>query len=76
MSSINYAKKLEVKKSYDVIVCGGGVAGVAAGQTVTVFGDTPSADEVADLANTISYELICGIGKRVPRIHLQKEETV
>ena len=33
MSSINYAKKLEVKKSYDVIVCGGGVAGVAAAVT-------------------------------------------
>ncbi len=47
-----------------------GVEGVAAGQSVTVFGDTPSADEVADLANTIGYELICGIGKRVPRIYL------
>ena len=33
MSSINYAKKLEAKKSYDVIVAGGGVAGVAAAVT-------------------------------------------
>ena len=33
MSSINYAKNLEVKKEYDVIVCGGGVAGVAAAVT-------------------------------------------
>ena len=27
---ITYTKKLPVKKEYDVIVCGGGVAGVAA----------------------------------------------
>lgn len=30
MDSITFSKKLSVKKSYDVIVCGGGVAGVAA----------------------------------------------
>ena len=30
MQQINYAKSIPVKKSYDVIVCGGGVAGVAA----------------------------------------------
>ena len=29
-SAISYTKRLAVKKSYDVIVCGGGVAGVAA----------------------------------------------
>jgi alanine racemase len=29
-----------------------------------------SADEVAALANTISYEIICGIGKRVPRVYV------
>lgn len=33
MGGINYSKKLEVKKSYDVIVAGGGVAGVAAAVT-------------------------------------------
>ena len=33
MSGINYSKMLEVKKSYDVIVAGGGVAGVAAAVT-------------------------------------------
>lgn len=30
MEYINYEKKLPVKKHYDIIVCGGGVAGVAA----------------------------------------------
>ena len=31
--TIVYEKKLQVKKEYDVIVCGGGVAGVAAAVT-------------------------------------------
>ena len=30
MDTITYSRKLTVKKHYDVIVCGGGVAGVAA----------------------------------------------
>ena len=30
MNSITYSKSIPVKKQYDVIVCGGGVAGVAA----------------------------------------------
>ena len=33
MSTVAITKQLEVKKSYDVIVCGGGVAGVAASIT-------------------------------------------
>lgn len=33
MSNVSYVKNLEVKKDYDVIVCGGGVAGVAAAVT-------------------------------------------
>ena len=30
MTQINYTKSIPIKKQYDVIVCGGGVAGVAA----------------------------------------------
>ena len=30
MNTINFSKDLQVKKSYDVIVCGGGVSGVSA----------------------------------------------
>ena len=33
MDSITITKKLNVKRQYDVIVCGGGVAGVAAAVT-------------------------------------------
>ena len=32
-------------------------------------GQAISADEVAGLEDTISYEVVCGIGKRVPRIY-------
>ena len=37
------------------------------GDYVEFFGDTISLDEVAMSLGTISYELLCGIGTRVPR---------
>ena len=42
---------------------------VKIGDVVTIFGDGLSVHEVADNAQTISYEIICGISKRVPRIY-------
>ncbi len=45
-----------------------GIPNVAEGLPVTVFGDTLSVDELAILAGTINYEIVCGIGKRVPRV--------
>ncbi|MBE7050768.1 MAG: hypothetical protein E7394_08425, partial [Ruminococcaceae bacterium] len=30
------------------------------------------ADEIANHAMTINYEIICGIGKRVPRVYVSK----
>ncbi len=51
-----------------------------AGDVVTVFGHSEdsflSVDEVAALANTISYEIICDISKRVPRVYLRDGKTV
>lgn len=51
-----------------------------AGDIVTVFGHSEdnflSVDEVASLANTINYEIICDISKRVPRVYLRGGETV
>lgn len=41
---------------------------------VVLFGqqadESISVDEMAELAGTISYEILCGVGKRVPRIYL------
>lgn len=40
MKSYIYTKKLEIKKEYDIIVCGGGVAGVAAAVTAANNGNS------------------------------------
>ena len=49
---------------------------IAAGTTVTVFGKGLPVEELAALAGTISYELLCLVGKRVPRVFWQKGEIV
>ncbi|MFH1683371.1 MAG: alanine racemase [Candidatus Margulisiibacteriota bacterium] len=50
-----------------------GNGNVEAGDEVVLIGEQKgqliSADEIAKLEDTISYEIICGIGKRVPRIY-------
>ncbi len=49
------------------------IPGVRIEDTVTLIGRDGeaevTADEVAELCNTINYEIICGIGKRVPRVY-------
>ena len=51
------------------------IPGVKAGDVVTIFGRDGdaaiTADEVAEAAGTIGYELVCGITARVPRVYLQ-----
>jgi alanine racemase len=48
-----------------------GVPGVEVGDEVTLLGSSGSlvidAREHAALSNTIPYEILCGISKRVPR---------
>lgn len=45
---------------------------VSNGMAVTVFGtDDVSVDAFAAACQTIPYESLCGIGKRVPRVYLQ-----
>ena len=41
----------------------------AVGDTVTAFGASPTAGELAACVDTISYEIVCRVGKRVPRIY-------
>ncbi|MBO5213843.1 MAG: alanine racemase [Clostridia bacterium] len=47
-----------------------------AGDTVTFIGasgtETVSAADLADYADTIHYEILCSIGKRIPRIYHEK----
>ena len=49
-----------------------GMPDVRIGDVVTVFGDDPTADELARLAGTISYELLCAVSPRVPRVYLNE----
>ena len=55
------------------------IPGVQPGDIVTIFGTdgevTITADEVAEKAQTIGYELICGIAPRVPRVYLKNGEV-
>ena len=50
-----------------------GVAGVREGDEVALIGgqgrERITADELAEKTGTISYEVLCGIGARVPRIY-------
>lgn len=45
-----------------------GIKDVKMGDEVVLFGDTLSADRIAELADTINYEIVCGIAPRVPRV--------
>ena len=55
------------------------IPGVSAGDVVTIFGTDGdaviTADEVAAKAQTIGYELVCGIGPRVPRVYMKNGEV-
>jgi len=35
-----------------------------------------SADEIADKIGTISYEVFCGVSKRVPRIYIKNGKII
>lgn len=49
------------------------IDGVKTGDEVIVFGTgkngEPTADTIAQNTNTINYEVVCLVGKRVPRIY-------
>ncbi len=47
------------------------VGGVKRGDEVIIFGEEPSADEVAEKAGTVNYEITCAVSKRVPRIYIE-----
>ena len=53
---------------------------VQEGDVVTLVGrdgdHTITAEEIASYMNTINYEFICGLGRRVPRVYLEGGEIV
>ena len=51
-------------------------AELVAGQEVTVFGDTPSAWDVADWAGTNAWQTLTAVGSRVPRRYTLGGERV
>lgn len=57
-----------------------GIDGVAEGDIATIVGqdgeDSITFDELAGYADTISYELFCLIGKRVPRVYFKDGKEV
>ena len=57
-----------------------GIDGVKTGDEVTVIGDgsdnTISFDDIAQLTGTINYELVCLVGKRVPRVYMRHGKSV
>jgi alanine racemase len=54
------------------------IPGVQVGDVVTILGkdgyDQITATEMAEWIGTISYEVVCGISKRVPRVYLGPKE--
>lgn len=49
---------------------------VKTGDEVEVFGPNNPAEDMARMAGTITYELTCGISKRVPRVYLEGGRVV
>lgn len=53
------------------------IPGVSVGDEVTLLGKSDgcsvTANEVARLLGTIPYEVLCSVGKRVPRIYVEKD---
>lgn len=56
------------------------IDGVKVGDEVILIGEDGdkkfTADTIANLIGTISYEVVCMIGKRVPRVYIHKDEVV
>ncbi len=57
-----------------------GIDDVRPGDEVVVIGDgrnnTMSFDEMAELTGTINYELVCLVGKRVPRVYIRHGKNI
>ena len=48
-----------------------GLPQVDVGSEVEIFGEANSIYSLSDAAQTIAYELLCAVSKRVPRLYLR-----
>jgi alanine racemase len=53
-----------------------GIPGAAKGDLVTVLGDDIDAGQHARMAGTIAWEILCSVGRRVPRVYIQGGEII
>jgi alanine racemase len=53
-----------------------GTSPVMTGDEAVLFGQEPTAEEVASSAQTISYDILCRVGPRVPRVYLHEGREV
>ncbi len=60
----------------DYVMVDAGETSVQPGDVVELFGRAISVDEIAAWAHTISYEVTCGVGPRVPRVYLREGKPV
>ena len=51
---------------------------VKAGDEAVIFGDgiAHSVDDIAAATNTVNYEILCDIGRRVPRVYVENDREV
>lgn len=55
----------------DYLMVDAGQRSIQVGDVAELFGRTVSVDEVAAWAHTVAYEVLCGVGARVPRVYLR-----
>ena len=51
------------------------IEGVSGGDEAILFGEAPTADEMAEMIGTINYEIVCKVGKRVPRRYIETKQA-
>ena len=49
---------------------------VKVGDTVEIFGQTQSVDDLAAILDTIPYELTCAVSKLVPRLYMEHGKEI
>lgn len=49
---------------------------VQAGSEIEIFGQKQHVNTVAEMLDTIPYELLCAVSKRVPRLYIKNHEVV